>query len=513
MITFIAPEQGDDIAGLVRYLTGPGRHNEHVNQRIIAAADTLGVADGTPMVHPRDREQVHALGTDLDSHRKAMGIEMPGGHVWHCSISIRATDRELTDAEWAHVARTAVERLGFTEASGKAPCRWVAVHHGRSINGNEHIHIAVNLVREDGSFASIWNDHYTMSKAAADLEKQFGLSRVEGRAGAGMPGLSRAEIERAARTPGAPEPDRRRLARVVRGCATAATGEADFVRRLRGSGVRVRARYAKGGKSEVVGYSVALATRAPEAPVWFGGGRLAPDLTLPRLREHWPDWDTEVERQAALNAWDRQATSNTASSSKRRTTYGPQVWQQAAQAVAHAREQLAAVPVGEVATWAGAAREAAGILSAWSAQLEDRPGPLAAAADALARSAQTTHDQPRARREGSVADLRGVAMVAFAASKEARGVAGQVALLRQMIRMIEALHQAHQARGQAQQAMALAEASRGQLTQLQSTLTARLGAGPAVNSGRAVGSTASIPPAGRPPGPTLNPAPRGSAER
>lgn len=502
MIPKISPERGDDIAGLVRYLTGPGRHNEHVNQRIIAAADILKVADGTPMVYPADREQVHALGTDLDSHRKAMGIQMPGGHVWHCSISIPAGDRALNDTEWAHVARTAVERLGFTETSGKAPCRWVAVHHGPSINGNDHIHLAVNLVREDGTFASFWGDRYTMSKVTADLEKQFGLRRVEGRAGAGMPGLSRAEIARTARTPGQREPDRRRLARLVRGCATAAASEADFVQRLRDSDLRVRARYAKGGRSQVVGYSVALRPRTGTStgtgtrPVWFGGGRLAPDLTLPRLREHWPDADTEAERRAALNEWDRRAERRSGSA-QRAAAYGPQVWQQAAEAVATAREHLAAVPADDVATWAGAAREAAGVLAAWSARVEaERPGPLAAAADALARAAQTTHDQPRARRDSASADLRGVAMVTFVASSG--GLAGQLVVLRQVIRLIQALAEAQRARGRAQQAMALAQVSASQLTQLHTTLSARFAAPPTATT--QAGSISAPPPAARPPG-------------
>ena len=49
--------------------------------------------------------------------------------------------------------------MGFTEASGKAPCRWVAVRHGLSKNGNDHVHIAVSLVREDGTKAMTHNDY------------------------------------------------------------------------------------------------------------------------------------------------------------------------------------------------------------------------------------------------------------------------------------------------------------------------------------------------------------------
>ncbi|MEU9019214.1 hypothetical protein [Actinomadura sp. NPDC048394] len=505
MIPKVSEQRGKDTVGLMLYLFGPGRHNEHTGQRVIAASDTLGFEDGTRLDIAAQRDEVVALGREMDSHRRAMGIEMRGGHVWHLSLSLspeESTDeRKLSDEQWAEAVRYVVREMGFDDDSGRAPCRWAAVHHGKSVGGNEHVHLAVNLVREDGTCASIFRDFVRMSTIAADLERRFGLKAVPGRKGGGMPGLTRAEIEQSKRAPGSPEPDRIRLARTVRAAATSASNEADFVRRLRSVGVIPRPRYEKGDRRKVVGYSVALRpdTRRPaertaqrrtetggrQPMLWFGGGRLAPDLSLTRLREHWTDWDTETERRAALNEWDRtgvRRSGRSASAVRRRPrAYGPEVWQEAAQAVGRVRQQLSAVPPDDIATWAGAAREAAGILAAWSAQLEpDRPGPLSAAADALARSAQTIRYQPRARREGHIKDLRGVAMVCFAASDGGRGVTGQLVLLRQMIQMVEALQEAHRARGQAQQAMALAQASRRDLTNVQSNLTARVAVFPGI---------------------------------
>jgi hypothetical protein len=521
MIAKVSPRRGRNTVGLMLYLFGPGRHNEHTDQRVIAAADPLGFEDGARLGGDGDRREIVALGREMDSHRRAMGVEKRGGHVWHVALSLgpdESTDeRKLSDRQWAEAARYVVEQMGFDDSSGRAPCRWVAVHHGKSVNGNEHIHLAVNLVREDGTFADTYRDFVRMSTISADLERRFGLRVLAGRKGGGMPGLTRAEIERSRRTSGNPEPDRVRLARAVRGAATAASSEADFVRRLRKVGVIARPRYEKGGRSKVVGYSVALrpgsgspagrtARRDSEArengpTLWFGGGRLAPDLSLSRLREHWPAWDTEAERADALREWSRGAARPASAPGRRERTYGPEVWQEAAQAVGRVRAQLAAVPAGDTAMWAGAAREAAGILSAWSARLEaSRPGPLAAAADALARSAQTTRQQPRARREGSIKDLRGVAMVCFVASNEGGGVNGQLALLRQLIRMIEALTDAHLARGQAQQARALAQVSRRDLTALQDRLAVRVSAARATARPEARGGpTASIPASGTPP--------------
>lgn len=494
MIAYIVPARGADTTGLMRYLFGPGRHNEHVDQRVIAASDPLGVADGTRLRHEEDQEEIRALGEELDSHRKAMGVTMSGGHVWHCAISIPREDRALTDEEWAQVARTAVRELGFTEASGRAACRWVAVHHGPSAEGNDHLHLVVNLVREDGTRALTWKDRRTMSRVCSHFERKFGLTRVEGRAGAGLPGLSRAEIARAARVGG--ESERVRLARIVRGCAVAAGGEAEFVRRLRSSVVFVRPRFAKGGRREVVGYSVALRPRYGRALVWFGGGRLAGDLTLPRLREHWRT--SPASRAEAVAEWSRVRSGRPP---HRNEGYRSESWAQAAAAVDRVRGELAAAAVDDSAVWAGAAREAAGVLAAWSTRLETRhPGPLAAAADALARSAQTPIEEPRARRTGRVRDLRGVAMVAWAAS----GTMSEVLLMQQIIRLVETIGEMHQARGQARQAAALADAARAGLVSIQRQRTqAALNPHPRGADPRSARPTTPPPSSGPRPGPDI----------
>lgn len=73
----------------------------------------------------------------------------------------------------------------------------------------------------------------------------------------------------------------------MREASVASKDEAEFVRRLRGSGPLVRPRFETGGKEAVVGYSVALRTGDGDTRIWFGGGRLARDLTFPNLRQFW----------------------------------------------------------------------------------------------------------------------------------------------------------------------------------------------------------------------------------
>ncbi|GAB3656829.1 hypothetical protein GCM10027589_16550 [Actinocorallia lasiicapitis] len=201
---------GKNPVGLMLYLFGPGSHNEHTGQRVIAASETLGIADGTRLDLRTQREQIKDLGFQLDSYRMALGTEVPNGYMWHCAISLppgdSTPDRRLSDAQWAEVVRTAVDRLGF-DTDGQSPCRWIAVHHGQSAGGNEHVHLVANLVREDGTTASYFRDWITLRSMCRDMEQRFGLQVVEGRAvegrrSVGQPNVSRAQLGSARRSRG-----------------------------------------------------------------------------------------------------------------------------------------------------------------------------------------------------------------------------------------------------------------------------------------------------------------------
>ena len=196
-----------------------------------------------------------------------------------------------------------MRRLGFDAGDGQPPCRWVAVRHGRSEAGNDHMHLVVNLVREDGKVASTRNDFKRLSALCADMERRYGLSAVEGRANkAAMPGLTRAEAEKARRT-GRDEAERAELARVVRAAATVAASEAEFVRFLRDAGLAARPRYDRVGGHRVVGYAVAEEPSDGGVAVFFGGGKLARDLSLPALRERWRDGEAESQDAARRVGW------------------------------------------------------------------------------------------------------------------------------------------------------------------------------------------------------------------
>ncbi|WP_436757939.1 relaxase/mobilization nuclease domain-containing protein [Streptosporangium sp. V21-05] len=455
MNNFISAQRGSSPAGLVRYLFGPGSSGEHTDQRIIAADVTLGLAEGTRLDHVADADVIYALGRDMDSHRILLGVTPPNGWVWHCAISLPPGE-ELADAQWAEVAHEAIARMGFDAADGRAPCRWIAVHHGRSVGGNEHLHLMVNLVREDGKVAATWNDRRTMSRVCADMERRFDLVVVEGRAGHGMPGYSKAEHQKM--RAGAPS-ERQRLARLVRAAAARSASEAEFMRRAKASGVLVRARFATGGRDRVVGYSAALRPAEGQEPVWFGGGKLAADLTLPRLRQQW-DTGVGVDEHQALAEWRRSLEVAGPAGPGERAAVDVEQWERAAQLVDAVRERLQHTSPGDVVAWRIGCRGAAAMVAALAERIETPsaggPGPISALADRLAWSAQAPRGEGRGRPAGWE-EVRAVAQIIGHAARKGPATVTWMVVGAALLGLVAAITAWHEQHRQVRQAAALAE--------------------------------------------------------
>ena len=142
-----------------------------------------------------------------------------------------------------------------------------------------------------------------------------------------MPGLTRAEAEKARRT-GRDEAERAELARVVRAAATVAASEAEFVRCLRDAGLAARPRYDRAGGHRVVGYAVAeKPSDGGGVAVFFGGGKLARDLSLPALRERWHDG--EAESQDSIAEWAGEAPTTSVHEAPRASRHLTYRWAEA----------------------------------------------------------------------------------------------------------------------------------------------------------------------------------------
>ncbi|MFF2317964.1 relaxase/mobilization nuclease domain-containing protein [Arthrobacter sp. NPDC058097] len=454
--------KGTRMHGLIAYLAGPGRANEHTDPHLVAGSPSI-------MAWYNDDElnadAAQAIAKELDRARSVLGTEVPGGHVWHCSLSLRAEEGDLTDAKWAGIAQDFMDEMGFTEASGRAPAQWVAIRHGHSKAGNDHIHIAASMVREDGTKWSSWRDFPRAQQAARELEKKYGLEELSPTHS--TRGLRPGEREASERR-GAPEPERRSLERKVRACATAARDEAEFVRRLRRAGALVRPRYASGRDDVVVGYSVAERPRRGGRPVWFGGGHLAKDLALPKLRSAWQD--TPQVAADAVAEWQAAARGRRPATTGREAHEpDPQLWEQYSDEVARLRETLRSVALDDHATWAHVAREASGAFAAWSTATEATPGPLAAAADELSKTAQLRRYPVRPIRSVGPS-ARGASLMFMAAAMGGTGTPAQAIMLRQLLNVAKAVHDMHKASNDLRRARQISHMVKHHLSQVAAAL-------------------------------------------
>ncbi|CAN5603737.1 hypothetical protein BH24ACT5_BH24ACT5_15430 [soil metagenome] len=168
---------------------------------------------------------------------------------------------------------------------------------------------------------------------------------------------------------------------MVRGCAAASVDDAEFVRRLHDAGYETRPREAAGDYTQVVGYAVRPIHCDDRA--WRAGGKLARDLSLPRLRQ---GWQPLTDQRAAWRRPDRapphQGHEPAPDGSGRETQ--PVAEQRWADAFAWTHDTAQSLHTGKVDS-VDFAPGAAGVAAALSNRLEsDQPGPLAALAANLA---------------------------------------------------------------------------------------------------------------------------------
>jgi hypothetical protein len=242
----------------------------------------------------------------------------------------------------------------------------------------------------------------------------------------------------------------------VRYAAAAAASSAEFFDLLRAAGLQVRLRHSSTHPDQVTGYSVALSghTAADGQPVWYGGGRLAPDLTLPQLRTRWD----ETRAGAPAPAPQEQA----------------HLYQQAADQVHAAAEGLRAGT--DPAAAGAAAYAAADTLTVTARILEgDRRGPLHRAAEALDRATREPYRRPLPRTHRGEA-LRAMSRLLSLAGKLSDNEA-LFAMLRLVINlslMADALADLRETQQRRHQARAARTAAR-----MLRTAAARAGDGPA----------------------------------
>ena len=467
--------------GLIGYLVGPGHGpNEpgpeqaqvHTNPHLVAGTEELiagwGGYDLSPAVNPAAAGEIAAI---LDEPRMRSGTRVTVGrkdqdgnvlvddrgapvrkeaHVWHCSLSLHPNEPALSDERWREICEEFVTEMGFAGAG----CRWVAIHHGPTANGGDHVHIVVQLVSETGKPAGVHNDRPRAQECARQLERKHRLRVVEGRAQKrGARSTNRRQLERTHRehergqVPSS-QPDQELLERAVRALALASSSETEFIQRIStvqidGRALLIRPRWAAERDDQVVGYSVALQGKDP---VWHAGGRLAKDLTLPRLRTRW----TNEPPVAAIEEWRRAWLGLPPAGGSDATTRSLELDWDRALADLQQLHTAPGVTAADTALSADVAGQAAGVFYGWAEILPEHAQPLRACGRELAQLAQIrarlAHPKPQAPA------ARGVALLCAAMMQPTNPLLYYTVLARELAALMRAIADVHKAAGEARAA-------------------------------------------------------------
>ncbi|MFI6687111.1 relaxase/mobilization nuclease domain-containing protein [Streptomyces sp. NPDC050485] len=283
---------GSDTLGLINYLFGKGRRDEHTDPHIVAAWDMAGAPDPGRDPTATYTGLARRLDHHVDLRTRELGTKPPQ-HVWHCPVRTAPGDRYLTDADWAEVARRIVAATGIAPEGDEKACRWIAVRHA-----DDHIHILATTIRADGRRPRTNRDGWRAQKECRRIEAEFGLRRLKSgdlTAPKTPTGAERAKAERQGQEVTAREWLREQAYAV----AAAVRSIDDYFTVLTSLGIQVKTRIGP-ETGEVTGYSLA----APGDTIWFGGSKLAPDLSFNRLCERLPAQDVADRPQPVADPAD-----------------------------------------------------------------------------------------------------------------------------------------------------------------------------------------------------------------
>ena len=359
----ISTPRGEHVQPLLYYLFGPGRREEHTDPHIVAG--WRHPADLEPPLRPDGKRDFTKLTGLLLQPQAALGKRAYARPVWHCAMRAAPDDRMLSDDEWAQIAHEVMDRTGLSlYGQEDEAVRWVAVRHG-----DDHTHLVAMLARQDGGKPSLSWERYKVRAACLAAEQRYGLRSTAPADHTASRCPTRAENEKATRR-GLDEAPRITLRRQVTSAAAAAGSDQEFFARLDQAGLLVRKRFSVTSPGQVTGYSVALPadTTKDGGPVWYGGGKLAPDLSWPKLRQRWTTGRV-TPGATGLTAGERNA-----------------VWEHVTRAAIDAAAQIQAMARTDPTTAADAAWATSDTLHVAAAVLGSRI--LRQAADAYDRAAR-----------------------------------------------------------------------------------------------------------------------------
>ncbi|WEH34338.1 mobilization protein [Streptomyces sp. AM 4-1-1] len=303
MIAAIKPA-GSNTRGLLAYLYGPGRHDEHLDPHLIAAFAMLGMPDPGRDEHATLTELGHHLDEPVRLRNSEFGKPVTD-HVWHCPVRAAPEDRYLSDTEWGEIAQRIVQAAGIAPEGDDLACRWIAVRHA-----DDHVHILATTVREDGRRPKLHDSGIRVGDACREIEKDYGLRLLKKGDRTGTRRPTQAEMHKADRL-GWEQTSRQWLQDRIRAAIPHATTTEELLAYLEADDILVKPRCGPSG--DLLGYAVGRPgdLNKDGEQIYHPGGKIAPDLSLPKLKARLeasaPEEHPTARRNRPATAW-HQAT-------------------------------------------------------------------------------------------------------------------------------------------------------------------------------------------------------------
>ncbi|MEU6967467.1 mobilization protein [Kitasatospora aureofaciens] len=295
-------DPGHNTRGLLAYLYGPGRHDEHIDPHIVASFSPLGLRDPGRDPAATLTPLARILDEPVNLRNSGYGKKVTD-HVWHCPVRAAKTDRYLSDAEWGEIARRIVHAAGIAPDRDPHGCRWIAVRHA-----DDHIHILATTVREDGRRPKLHNSGKHAQAEARKIEKELGLYQVPVGDRTGERRPTQAEMHKADRLSWQ-QTSRAWLQERIRDAIPHAASVEELLAYLQADGVEVKPRRLPSG--DLQGYAVGRPgdTNAKGEQIYIPGGGIAPDLSLPKLQARLtataPEEHPTARRNRPATSWQR----------------------------------------------------------------------------------------------------------------------------------------------------------------------------------------------------------------
>lgn len=156
-------QRASNTAGLLAYLYGPGERGDQSNPRLVG-----GDCHGAPIDLLTHADTLPYLSHALDAPVERLGTRAPERPVWVCSVRSDPRQRDLSDAQWAEVARRVA---AVTVAPGGDPdaCRWIALR-----NQPRQVHVVATLAREDGRLHNAYRDAFRLQTECRRIAAELG---------------------------------------------------------------------------------------------------------------------------------------------------------------------------------------------------------------------------------------------------------------------------------------------------------------------------------------------------